>query len=83
MKLEKVFQLYRRMLVWSPDFCDEVTIIKLYPGDNFEHPTDVISVFKSLDRKELTQKERLKYDQYCEYNTLQYLIDDEGNMVWQ
>ena len=83
MKLEKVFQLYRRVLKWSTDYCDEVYIIKMYPGDKYKHPTDVIAVFKCNDKRELTDKEVEKYNSFCEYHHVQYLIDSDGNMVFQ
>lgn len=71
------------MLKWSIDYCDEVTIIKLYPGDQFEFPTDVIAVFRAANKRDITEKEIQKYNTFCEYNGIEYIIDEEGNMVWQ
>ena len=71
------------MLKWSVDYCDEVTIIKIYPGDQYEYPTDVIAVFRAGTKRKISKKEIQKYDTFCEYHSITYMIDEEGNMVWQ
>lgn len=83
MKLEKSYRLYRKMLRWAVDYCDLVVIYKIYPGDIYDHPTDVIVTFKPKIKRELTKKELKKMITYKKYQNIDYKFDDQGNMVWQ
>ena len=71
------------MLKWSVDYCDMVVIHKIYPGDIYDHPTDVIVVFKPKIKRPMAEKELKKIDTYKKYQKINYVFDDDGNMVWQ
>ena len=83
MKLEKVFQLYRRALKWSIDYCDTVYIIKKYPGDMYDNPTEVTAIFKPNKKRLMTAKELKNYDDFKLYNKINYHFNDDGDMVWE